>query len=161
MLSPTSECNETCFSVCSCDVWHKAYCTCFHRRESFGFLSGIAGNPLCGYALSHAAVEGQAEEGVVERQKGAQAGHAWGQGAGDDHRSTDARRARAAHRPLRLRGDQTRSHRVKRLQIAKSPCPCLVSFVFPCSFPMPWIGHNHKDEWIDKGEVFSAMFGVY
>lgn len=109
---------------------------CFHRTTSFGFSFGIAGDPLCGNALSHAAVEGQAEEGVVEGQKGAQTGHAGGAGAGDDRRPTDARRARAAHRPLCLRGDETGSHRVKRLQTAKSPLSLSFSFISPRSFPM-------------------------
>ncbi len=108
----------------------------FHRTVYFGFSSGIAGDPLCGNALRHAAVEGQGEEGVVEGQKGAQAGHAGGAGAGDDHRLTDARRARAAHRPLRLHGDETWSHRVKRLQSAKSPLSSSFSFISPRSFPM-------------------------
>ncbi|KTG47053.1 hypothetical protein cypCar_00009387 [Cyprinus carpio] len=134
------------------------------RRLSFGFSFGIAGDPLCGNALSHASVEGQAEEGVVEGQKGAQTGHAGGAGAGDNHRSTDAHLARAAHRPLRLRGDETRSHRVKRLQIAKSPLPLSFSFISPCSFTMQSsvdeLDTIIQDEWIDKGVVFCVMFGV-
>ncbi|XP_042596034.1 uncharacterized protein LOC122139889 [Cyprinus carpio] len=125
------------------------------RTVHFGFSSGTAGDPLCGNTLSHAAAEGQAEEGVLEGQKGAQTGHAGGAGAGDDGRSTDAHRARAAHRPLRLRGYETRSHRVKRLQTAKSPLSSSFSFISPRSFPM-----NEMDTIIRMDGLIKEWFSV-